>query len=207
MKVLLNFLSPIPLDGKRRGNRGTFSEKAFSKAAFLILPLHNSSENALLFLPLYPLIVSSSLCLPAAKLGIGVFGKDNAKKNRGDDSESTGADADRGTGVDNPGTKIDADAEADNPSIVASNKAHATSLFALRYAFFLLVSSSKLITTSLQSSLPSSFSNTLRSKPILSYLMTLVKQRALSSRYSIDKMWTSSLNKVSSGMSAVVKLS
>ena len=281
MKVLSSFLLPIPLDGKRRRNRGAFGEKASSEAALLILPLHNSSEDALLLLPLHPLIVSSSLHLLAAKSGVGVFGKDNARKGRGDDPGSistdgrTGADnpgtrtdadagaddlgttvdnsgratddpgiaadnsgiaaddpgigmdADAGAddlgtaaddpgtgtdadaGADNPGTRTDADAGAVNPGTAASNKARArtASLFALHRALFLLASSSESVTASLPSSLPSSSSTTSRSKPVLSYSVTSVKQGAPSSRYPMDKMWRPSLSKVSSGISAVVRFS
>ena len=112
MKVLSSFLSPIPLDGKRGRNRGALGEKASSEAALLILPLHNSSEDALLLLPLYPLILSSSFRLLATKSGVGVFGKDNAGKSRGDNPGNIGAD--RRIGADNPDTKTDADIGADD---------------------------------------------------------------------------------------------
>ena len=80
MKVLSSFLSPIPLDRKRGRNRGALGEKASSEAAFQIFPLHNSSEDVLLLLLFHPLKVSSSFCLLSAKLGVGVFSKDNARK-------------------------------------------------------------------------------------------------------------------------------
>lgn len=236
MKVLSNFFLSIPIDGKKRGKRGAFGKKASYKAAFLIFSLHNSSEDALLFLLLHRLIVSSSFCRPAAKSGVGVFGKDNAEKDRRNDLGSTSADADGGIGADDPGTRTNADARVDNsgmavddpgmaaddpgtatnnqgiavdnPGIAASNlgigmdadagaddlsratsnKAHAISLFALRSALFLLVSSSESVTTSLPSSLPSLSSNTSRSKLILLHLVTLVKQGAPSSRYPIDEI-------------------
>ena len=222
MKVLLSFLLPISLDGKSRRNRRAFGEKASSKATFLIFPLHNSSKDVFLLLLLYPLIVSSSLCLFAVKSSIGVFGKDNTGKGRGDNLGSTGADertrADNldkgtdadvgannpgreandpdiatddtgkvaddsgkiannpgtgtdadvgvdnsGTAADNLGTGMDADAGTDNQSIAASNKtrARAASLFALCCSFFLLASSSELVTVSSIYSSPFSFSTTL----------------------------------------------
>lgn len=94
MKVLLNSLLPISLDRKKGGKRAALSEKASSKAVFLILLLHNSFKDVLLLLPLYPLIISSSLRLFADKLGISVFNKDNARKSRGNNLESTIADVD-----------------------------------------------------------------------------------------------------------------
>ena len=103
-----------PLDGKKRGNRGFFGKKTSSKAAFLILPIHNSSENVLLLLSLYPLILSSSFRLPAAKSGIRVFGKDNTGKSKGDDPGSISVEADGGTEANDLGTKIDADTGVDN---------------------------------------------------------------------------------------------
>ena len=124
MKVLSSFLSPIPLDEKRRRNRGALGEKASSKAAFLILPLQNSSEDALLLLPLHQLIVSSSFCLPVAKSGVGVFGKDNAGKGRRGDPRSIGTDG--GIGADNSVTRTDVDAGADNPGTTADNSGIAT---------------------------------------------------------------------------------
>ena len=57
MKVLSSFLLPIPLDGKRGRNRGALDKKTSSKAAFVILPLHNSSDDALLLFSFHPLIV------------------------------------------------------------------------------------------------------------------------------------------------------
>ena len=124
MKVLSSFLLPIPLDGKRGRNRGAFGEKAFSKAAFLILLLHNSSEDALLLFPLYLPIVSSSFCLLTAKSGVGVFGKDNAGKSSGDDPGSIGAD--EGTRADNPGKGSNADGRVDDPGIATDNSSTAT---------------------------------------------------------------------------------
>ena len=128
IKVLLNFLLPIPLDEKKGGNRGAFGKKASSKAVFLILLLHNFSEDVFLFLLLHPLIVSFSLYLLIAKLVVSVFGKDNAGKSMGDDSRSIGTNADRGIKVDDPGIKIDADARindlgtaTDNLGIAADN--------------------------------------------------------------------------------------
>ena len=220
MKILSSFLLLISLDKKRRRNRGAFGEKASSEATFLILPLYNSFEDALLLFLLQPLIISSSLRFSPAKLGVSIFGKNNIGKSRGNDSKSRNAD--RGTEVDNPSTETDADTgavnldiatdnsgiaadnpgtttddlgtavdnsstaaddlgigtdadvgvdnpstvvdnpdietdvdvEADNPGIVVSNKTRvrATSLFTLYHAFFLLASSSELITTSLPSS-------------------------------------------------------
>ena len=118
MKVLLSFLLPIPLDEKKKRNKGAFSKKISSEAAFLILLLYNSFEDTFLLFPLYPLIVSS-LCLSATKSGIGVFSEDNIGKGRGDDLGSTGADG--GTRVDNPGTRTDADAGVDNPDIITND--------------------------------------------------------------------------------------
>ena len=199
-------------------------------------------------------------------MGIGVFGKDNAEKGRGNDPESIGADGrtradDQGIGADadigaddpdtvvddsdkatddsstaaddsgtaaddsgtemnadtktdnlgiaadNPGPGTDADARADELGTVASNKAHAhaVSLFALHRALVLLASFFELVTVYSSSSLPSSSSTTLRSKPILSCLTTLVKQKAPSFRYPMDEMWRPSLSKVSLGMGAVVR--
>lgn len=255
---------PILLNGKKKRNRNAFNKKASSKAAFLILPLYNSFEDALLLFSFYPLIVSSSFYLSAAKSSVGVFGKDNARKSKRDDPGNTSADIDRrieannlgtktdpdtktdnlditannfgtaadnlgtitdnlgiaadildtatdnpstaannpdtavenpGITTDNPGTEInanirannpgtaaddpstgtDADVGANNPGIVASNKARAASLFALRHAFFLLISFSELVIASLPSSLPSSSLITLQSKLILLYSVTLVK--------------------------------
>ena len=123
VKVLSSFLLPILLNGKRRRNRGALGQKASSKAAFLIYPLHNSSEDVFLLLPLQPLIVSSSLCLLAPKSGVGVFGKDNTGKGRGDDLGSI--DADRGTRADNPGTGTDKDVGADDPGTAAGNSSTA----------------------------------------------------------------------------------
>ena len=117
MKVLSIFLLPIPLDGKRERIKGAVSEKASSKAALLILPLHNSFEDALLLFLLHPLIISSSFCLLAAKLGIGIFGKDNAGKSRGDNPGNISADG--GTRADDPGIKTDADVGADDSSIAS----------------------------------------------------------------------------------------
>ena len=58
IKVLSNFLFlPIPLDKKKGRNRYVFGKKTFFKAVFLILLLHNSSENAFLLIPLHPVIV------------------------------------------------------------------------------------------------------------------------------------------------------
>ena len=101
---------------------------------------------------------------------------------------------DPGKVTDNPGTESDADVRADNLSTAAKNKTRAASLFILRCTLFLLISSSELMTVSLPSFLPFSFSTTLRLKPMLLCSVTLVKQRALSFRYPMDKMWTSSLN-------------
>ena len=124
MKVLSSFLLPIPLDGKRGRNRGALGKKASSEVALLILPLHNFFEDALMLFPLHPPIVSSNLRLPATKLGIGVFGKDNAGKSRGDDPGSTGAD--RGTGANNPDKDTDADAGTDDPGIAADGSGTVT---------------------------------------------------------------------------------
>lgn len=277
MKVLSNFLLSILLDGKRGGNKDILGKKTSFEAIFLIFLLYNSFEDALLLLPLQPLIVSSSFCLLITKSGIGVFGKNNVEESKKDNPKSTGADTNGGIRVDNPGTRTDTDIGADNPGIAidnpgtaadnpgtaadnpgittdnlgiatnnlsiavdnsgtaadnlgiatdnpgtktdadvkadnsgtvvdnpgtktdanarvdnlstaASNKAHAASFFALRHAVFFLTSTSELVTASLPSSLPFSLSTILRSKPILSCLMTLVKQKAPSSKYLIDKM-------------------
>lgn len=112
---------PIPLDGKRGGNRDALGKKAFSKAAILNFLLYNSSENILLLFPLYPLIILSSFCHLAAKLGVGVFGKNNVEKGKGDDLRNSGTDAERRTRADNLGTRTDANTEADNPSKAADN--------------------------------------------------------------------------------------
>lgn len=119
--VLLNFLLPIPLGGKRRGNRDTLGKKTSSKAAFLIFPLHNSFEDIFLLLSLQPLIVSSSFRFFVAKLGVDVFDKNNAKKYKRDNPGSTDADANGETRADNPGTRTNANAGADNPSIAEDN--------------------------------------------------------------------------------------
>lgn len=74
-----------------------------------------------MFLPLHPQKISSSFCLFAAKLGIGVFGKDNVRKSRRDDLESIGADIDGGTRANNPGKRTNADAGADNPNTAINN--------------------------------------------------------------------------------------
>ena len=140
IKVLSSFLSLIPLDGKRGRNRGAFGKKASFKAAFLILPLQNSFEDTFILLLLHPLIVSSSLHLHTAKLGVGVFGKNNARKSKGDNLGSISADKgtrandlgivtyanieidNSGTAVDNPGTAADDLVTAtDDPSIAADN--------------------------------------------------------------------------------------
>ena len=121
IKVLLNFLLPIPLDGKRGRNRVTFGKKASFEAALLIFPLHNSSKNAFLFLLLYSLIILSSFCLSATKLGISVFGKDNIRKSKGDDPRSTSTDKDRRIRVDDPGTETEVDVGVDHPGTVTDN--------------------------------------------------------------------------------------
>lgn len=274
MKVLSSFFWPILLDKKRKGNKGAIGQKAPSKAALLILPLHNFFENNFLLLVLFSLIVLSSFCFFAATLGVGVFGKNNAGKRKGDNPGSIGAyrgtkadnpnikkDVDRkadnpGTAADNPntgtdnsgiaidnlstaadnldtvadnpgirmdadarsdnlgtaaddlGTGLDTDVRANNSGTTASNKARARLAypFLLHHALVLLVPSSVLVTASLPSFLPSSSLTTLRSKPILLWSKTLMKQGALSSRYPINNMWGPSLNKVSSKMSAMVRL-
>ena len=119
MKVLSSFLLPIPLDRKRGRNKSALDKKAFSEAALLIFPLHNSFKNALLLLSLYLQIVLSRFHLPAAKLGVGVFGKDNVGKGREDDLGKTNADG--RTGADNPSTETDANAGVDNLRIAAYN--------------------------------------------------------------------------------------
>lgn len=111
MKVLSNFFLAILLDKKRGGNSGTFGKKVSSKADLVIFPLHNSSEDAFLLFPLYPQILSSCFCLPAAKSGIGIFGKENTRKSKKDNPRSTGANTDGGSKTDNPGTKRDVDAK------------------------------------------------------------------------------------------------
>ena len=137
IKILSNFLfASIPLDGKRGGNKCAFGKKIFSEATFLIFLLHNSFKDTSLLFLLYPLIVSSSFCLPIAGLNVNIFGKNNIRKSRKDDPETkTQGNADRkdnlGIGVDtnkeiranNLGTETDVDARtdggtgADNPSI------------------------------------------------------------------------------------------
>lgn len=120
-KGLIKFFLPIPLDRKKGGNRGFFGKKVFFEAAFLIFLLNNSSEDVFLLLLLHLLIVSSSFYLFMAKLGVDVFGKDNAGKDSGDDLGSIGADADRGTKADDLGTGTDADVKADNPGTSAND--------------------------------------------------------------------------------------
>ena len=56
-----------------------------------------------------------------AKLSVGVFGKDNARKSRGDDPRSTGVDIDRRIRADDLDTEIDINIGADNSSKVADN--------------------------------------------------------------------------------------
>lgn len=108
--------------GRERGrNRGALGKKASSKAVFLIFPLHNSSEDAILLLLLHSLIVLSSLRLLAVKLTIDVFSKDNVETSRGYDLRNTGADEDEETRADAPGTEIDADVRADNLGTTANN--------------------------------------------------------------------------------------
>lgn len=109
MKVFSSFLLPIPFDGKKRGNKDALGKKAFSEAAFLIFPLYNSFKDTLLLFLFHPLIISPSFRLFLAKLGVGVSGKGNVGKSRGDDPGSISADADGGTRVDNLGTKTDID--------------------------------------------------------------------------------------------------
>lgn len=87
IKVLSNFFLPIPLDGRKRRNRCVLGKKAFSKSAFLIFSLHNSSEDTFLLFSLYLLIISSSFHLLAVGLDVGIFGKNNARKSREDDPE------------------------------------------------------------------------------------------------------------------------
>ena len=90
IKVLSNFLFlPISLDGKKGKNKYSFGKKFFFKTDFLILLLYNSFEDVFLLLLFYSLIVLSSFCLFTAKSGVGIFGKDNIRKDR----------------EDNPGTK------------------------------------------------------------------------------------------------------
>lgn len=139
------------------------------------------------------------------------LGKVADNQNTAINNPDTEIDADAGANIlgtapDNSGIKIDANVEAHNPSTVASNKACTISFFALRYTFFLLVFSSKLVTASLSCFLPSSSSTTLWSKPILLYLVTSMKQKTPSSKYSINKISRSSLNKISLGISAVMRL-
>lgn len=121
IKILSNFLLLILLDRKKRENKDAFGKKVSFEAAFLILLLHNSSEDVLLLLPLYSLIVSFSFYLPAAKLGINIFDKDNTEKVRGDDLGSIGAEVDGGTRPDILYKGLDTDARADNLGIVADN--------------------------------------------------------------------------------------
>lgn len=126
---------PILLDKKRGGNRCAFGRKTSFKAAFVILPLHNSFKDAFLLFPLQSLIILSSFCPFVIGLGVGVFGKDNIGKHRADNPKTKvqGEDANRKdnsrigtningkTRVDNLGTGIDADAKIDNPSKTANN--------------------------------------------------------------------------------------
>lgn len=108
------FANTTGLEEKRK--HGTLGKKISSKPTFLVPLLHNSSEDAVLLFLLHPSMVLSSLCLFPAKSDIGVFGKDNTRKSRGDDSGSISADVDKRTRADNLGTGINADAGADNPS-------------------------------------------------------------------------------------------
>lgn len=59
-----------------------------------------------------------------------------------------------GTVVNNSGIETNTNTRANDSSITATHKFYATSFFALRYIFFLLAFSSKLVTASLLSSLP-----------------------------------------------------
>lgn len=128
MKVLLNFFSPLSLDGKRGGNRVSLGKKIFSEAALLILMLYNSSEDALLLFSLHPLIVSSGFRLFAAKLGIGFFGKDNpgtTADNLGIVTNNLGiATDDPGIATNNSGTTADnlgIETDTNNPGIAINN--------------------------------------------------------------------------------------
>lgn len=103
MKILSSFPLPILLIGKRKKNKDAFGKKSFYKALFLIFLLHNSFEDAFMLFPLYLPIVSSNFCFFPAKLGIGIFSKNNATKNKGEDLESTNAD--RKTRMNDPGTR------------------------------------------------------------------------------------------------------
>lgn len=106
-----------------------------------------------MLLQLHPLIVPSSFCFPTAGSGIGVFGKDNIGKIRGDDpgtkaredknredNPGIGTDIKRRTKADDSVTKIDSDVKVDDsyratnnpstttndPDIVADNLGTAT---------------------------------------------------------------------------------
>lgn len=120
-KSFIKFLLLILLDGKKGRNRDALGKNTSSKAGFLILRLHNSSEDIFLLLPLHLLIVLSSFCLLAAKLGVSIFGKDNVGKKKGDNLGSISADADRRTRVDNLDIKTDANTVTDNSGIAADN--------------------------------------------------------------------------------------
>ena len=147
-------------------------------------------------------------------LGIAADNSGIAANDPGIAADNPGTETDADTIKNDPGIAVvdqsigmDADAEANNPSTTTSNKARTctASLFALRSALFLLASSFESVTASLPSSLPSSSSTTLRSKPVLSCLITSIKQGAPSSRYPVDEMWRPSHSKVSSGMSVVLR--
>lgn len=138
---------------------------------------------------------NSSTGTGKANKGVDNLGTGTKKVDRGANNPDISIDKVDG-GVDDQGTKtadiniannlgIDADG-AINPGIdtnrgankqaAASNKPHA-SLFSLRKALFILISSSELETVS-----ASSFVSLLSQ-------VTLVKQKLLSSKYSMVKMW------------------
>lgn len=80
-----NLFLLIPLNGKRGENNYALGKKTFFKDAFLIFLLYNSSKDTFLLLLFYSPIVSSSFCFFAGRLGVDIFDKKNAKKDKRDD--------------------------------------------------------------------------------------------------------------------------
>lgn len=111
-----------------------------------------------------------------------------------------------GTVANNLDIETDIDTGVDNLGIIASNKPCTISFFALCRALFLFASFSELVTVSLPSFSPSLSSTILWSKLILSYSVILVKQKGLFFRYFMDEISISNLNKILSGISAVMRL-
>lgn len=153
-----------------------------------------------------PSITADNLGIAIDDLGIITNVPGIAADDTGTAADNLGTRTDVNAEANNLSTRMDADIGVENLDTAISDKAIA-SLFSLRCAFFLLAFFSELVTIFLPSSLLSLSSTTLRSKSILLYLMTSMKREAPFFRYPIDKMWRSSLNKVSLGMSAVVRLS